>query len=306
MKKMTALAEAVERYAQAHGVDGHHEPVPGGLHVLRWTEWHVPMHLVHKTALCVVVQGAKETTAGATTHRYRTGQALVATVDVPAVSLVTEATPEAPYLSVIVELDPATVADVLGGLSSPPAAPQEAAAQKSSMFVIDVDEALADCVLRAVRLLDTPDGVGLLYPAIEREVCYRLLTGPRGAEVAAIAAGDERPANVVRAVRVLRDQFAQTVRLEELAELARLSPSAFHRRFKVLTSMTPLQYQKRVRLIEARRLMLADAVTAETAAHEVGYASASQFSREYAREFGAPPRQDVEKQRRAALALDSA
>ncbi|MEM1115533.1 MAG: AraC family transcriptional regulator [Bacteroidota bacterium] len=303
----TALAAAVERYAQAHGGDGHHEPAIDGLHILRRTESDVPIHLVHKAALCVVVQGAKQTTAGETTHVYRTGQALVATVEVPAVSVVTEASPEAPYLSVILELDPATVADVLESLASPPVADsRRSAAQRAGLFVIDIDEALADCVLRAIRLLDTPDAVGLLYPAVEREVCYRLLAGPHGAEVAAVAVGDKRSTNVVRAVRVLRDRFAEPVRLEALAEVAHLSPSAFHRRFKALTSMTPLQYQKRVRLIEARRLMLTDAVTAEAAAHEVGYASASHFSREYAREFGAPPRQDVEEQRRAALALASA
>jgi len=155
-------------------------------------------------------------------------------------------------------------------------------------------------MLRAVRLLDTPDAIPLLFPAIEREVAYRLLTGPHGAAVAALSVADERTPDVSRAVHVLRDRFAETIRVEELAEVARLSPSAFHRRFKAMTSMTPLQYQKRLRLIEARRLLVADAVTAEAAAHAVGYESASQFSREYARAFGAPPRRDVRALRESA------
>ena len=295
------LAEAVERYADAHDGDGTNdgtfETAIDGLVLLRATEGEHPRHLLHKPTLCVVVQGAKETTVGGTTHEYRAGQALVVTVDVPAVSVITDARPEAPYLSVIVGLDPGAVADMLGGLGAPPAS---GGARRPGVFVLTVDDALADCVLRAVRLLDTPDAIPLLFPALEREVCYRLLTGPHGAEVAALAVADERTRAVSRALHALRDRFAEPVRVDELAEIARLSPSAFHRRFKAMTSMTPLQYQKRLRLLEARRLMLADAVTAEVAAHEVGYESASQFSREYARAFGAPPRRDVRAIREAA------
>ena len=293
---MDALAEAAERYAVAHGGDGAHETALDGLALLRWTEPHAPTHLVHQPTLCVVVQGAKETTVGDTTHTYRAGQALVVTVDVPGVSRLVAASAAEPYLSVIVALDAGVMAAVLEGLDAPPAL----GAPPPGVFVIDLGDALADCVLRAVRMLDTPDAIPLLWPALQREIAYRLLTGPHGAAVAATTVSTERSLDVARAVRVLRDRYAEAVRVDELAEIARLSPSAFHRQFKALTSMTPIQYQKRIRLTEARRLMLAEAVTAEAAAHEVGYESASQFSREYARAFGAPPRQDVRAARVAA------
>lgn len=291
------LAEAVERYALAHGGDGPHETAIAGLGILRWTEGHPPTHLVHQPTLCVVAQGAKETTVGETTHEYRAGQALVVTVDVPGVSVITDASPEVPYLSVIFGLDPGVMAGVLEGLDAPPAPDR---ASRPGVFVIDLDDALLGCLLRAVRMLDTPDAIPLLYPALQREVGYHLLTGPHGAAVAATTVSDVGAVELARAVHVLRDRYAEAVRVEELAEIARLSPSAFHRRFKALTSMTPIQYQKQIRLVEARRLMLADGVTAEAAAHEVGYESASQFSREYARSFGAPPRRDVDARRRAA------
>jgi transcriptional regulator GlxA family with amidase domain len=142
-----------------------------------------------------------------------------------------------------------------------------------------------------VRLLGTPRAVRVLYPAIMREICYWLLAGPHGGEIAKLAAG--RPEPIVRAIHTLRDRFDEHVRIEDLAALAHMSASAFHRRFKELTSMTPLQYQKQLRLLEARRLMVVERAGAETAAFKVGYESASQFSREYARMFGQPPRRDA-------------
>ena len=286
---MDDLLEAVECYVAAHGAADAYRTAIDDLGILRSTGGRHPSHLVLAPTLCVVVRGAKQTTVGDGTHTYSAGQALVVTVDVPGVSVITEAHPNAPYLSVVLRLDPLAMAEVLEGLDAPPRPGGPAA----GVFVLDLVEPLVDCVLRAVRLLDTPDAIPLLYPALQREVAYRLLTSPHGADVAAVAVGGGPTPGVARAVHALRDRYAETVRVDELAETAGLSPSAFHRRFKALTAMTPLQYQKRLRLLEARRLMLADAVTAEVAAREVGYESASQFSREYARAFGAPPRQDV-------------
>jgi AraC-like DNA-binding protein len=151
-----------------------------------------------------------------------------------------------------------------------------------------------------VRLLDTPKAIHALSPLIMREIYYWLLSGPRGCEIAKLVLGTAPTRRVINAVYALRDQFRQTVRIEDLAAVAQLSPSAFHRQFKALTSMTPLQYQKQLRLLEARHMLLAGATTAETAAFQVGYESASQFSREYARMFGAPPRRDVAALRTAS------
>jgi transcriptional regulator GlxA family with amidase domain len=151
-----------------------------------------------------------------------------------------------------------------------------------------------------VRLLDTPDAIPMIYPLLMREISYWLLTGPHGGEIAGLALSSSRSQRVISAIHALRERFAEPVRIEDLARTAQMSPSAFHREFKALTSMTPLQYQKQLRLLEARRLMTADTANVETAAFQVGYESPSQFSREYARMFGAPPRREVVALKRAA------
>ncbi len=287
---LTQLREAISRYVATHDGQSPYQTIADGLILLHDTVPDSPIHLVHKPNLCVVVQGSKQTAIGEASHVYEAGQALVVTVDVPGVSVITDASADKPYLSVVLELDPGVMAEVLGGLANPP--PRDDVDGPAS-FVVDLDDAMLDCMLRAVRMLETPDAVPLLYPAIQREAAYRLLTGPSGAAVAAVTISGDRSPGIARAVRSLRERFAEPVRVDELAEIARLTPSTFHRQFKALTMMTPIQYQKQIRLVEARRLMLSEGATAETAAHEVGYASASQFSREYARAFGAPPRRDV-------------
>ena len=194
-------------------------------------------------------------------------------------------------LGIAIELDLAMLRSVFRELEKPPAA---GSTSRHGVVVTRVDGALADCFVRLVRLLAMPRAVGVLYPGIMREICYWLFAGPHGGDIArtTLATGNAEP--IVRAIHALRDRFDKPVRIEQLASIAHLSQSAFHRQFKELTSMTPLQYQKQLRLLEARRLMVSDAAGAEAAAFRVGYASASQFSREYARMFGRPPRRDVE------------
>jgi len=166
--------------------------------------------------------------------------------------------------------------------------------------VTNFDGPLADCALRMVRLLGTPQAIPVLYPAIMREICYWLLSGPEGGEVVQMTLANSHARCVLSAIHCLRERFAEPVRIEELASVAHLSPSAFHRQFKSITSMTPLQYQKQLRLLEARRLMVTEEATVETAAFQVGYESSSQFSREYSRMFGLPPRRDAVLLRGAA------
>jgi AraC-like DNA-binding protein len=228
---------------------------------------------------------------------YSAGQALVVSVEAPASGRVTQASPSEPYLGVIIELDLGVMGEVMEGLDSPPVAGGNA---RNGIFVTAVDPSVADCALRAVRLLDTPKAIPMLYPSIMREICYWLLTGPNGGEVAKMTLATNHTQRVISAIHALRDRFAESVRIEELASIAQLSPSAFHRQFKALTSMTPLQYQKQLRLLEARRLMVAGVANVEVAAFQVGYESPSQFSREYSRMFGAPPRKDVADLRQLA------
>ena len=221
---------------------------------------------------------------------YRAGQALVVSVEMPLLGRVAEASPSVPYLGLIIEFDLAIMREVLEGLGSPLPSGGEL---KPGLFVADLEGPLMDCTLRMVRLLSTPEAIPALRPLILREICYWLLTGPHGGEVAKLALANTHTQSIIQAIHSLRDRFAEPVRIEELAETARMSGSSFHRQFKAITSMTPLQYQKHLRLLEARRLLVTDAANVEAAAFQVGYESPSQFSREYSRMFGAPPRRDI-------------
>ncbi|KGI79274.1 AraC family transcriptional regulator [Oleiagrimonas soli] len=267
-----------------------------GLILLRAQAEQKQTHLVHKPALCIVVQGVKWTTFGAQRLAYRTGQAMVVSVEMPGASQVIEGGSDAPYLSVVIELDGAIMREVYARMDTPPPSVEGPAA-----FVMDLDRGLLDCAARAVRLLSEPEAIAMLYPTVMREICYRLLAGPHGAALARMVVGTERDRRVTHALQTLRERYTETIRVDELAGVAGLSPAAFHRKFKAMTGMTPVQFQKQMRLMEARRRMLSRAMSAEVAAYEVGYASPSQFSRDYARLFGAPPRRDIERLRRTGL-----
>jgi AraC-like DNA-binding protein len=285
-----ALLETVRRFTEMQTGASPFTTDVEGLTILRSDHEKRPDHLIFKPALCVVLQGAKWAVFGDRHVDYRAGQALVVSVEMPAFGRVAEASPTEPYLGLIIEFDLGIMREVVEALPAPPEASGDVS---SGVFVSDFDGPLADCALRLVRLLDTPAAIPLLRPAIMREISYWLLTGPHGGDIVRMALGNHHTHRIVSVIHNLRDHFAEPVRIEDLAEKAGLSPSAFHRKFKAITSMTPLQYQKQLRLLEARRLMVAEAANVETAAFLVGYESPSQFSREYARMFGTPPRRDV-------------
>lgn len=284
------LIDIVKRFTDARGGTNPCETPVKGLTFLRSDHRKHPAHIVFKPALCVVVQGAKWSTFGDKRFDYRAGQALVTSVELPALSQVVKASPSEPYLGVIVEFDLAVMRDVWEALDRPP---HLSGNVTHGIFVTDFDGPVAECVYRLARLIDTPHAIPMLAPMIMRELCYWLLTGPHGGDIASLVLTNGHAQRVIKAVHALRDQFATSIRIEDLAAIAQLSPSAFHRQFKALTSMTPLQYQKQLRLLEARHLMMTGAANAESAAYRVGYESPSQFSREYSRMFGAPPRRDV-------------
>ena len=191
-----------------------------------------------------------------------------------------------PYVGVVIEFDLAAMHDVM---ECPDVPPKPEGNPGHGDFVTGFDGPLADWVLRMVRLLNTPRAISILAPMIMREICYWLLTGPHGNEVAKVVLANSRVQRVVTAIHALRDQFTENVRIGELAAVAQMSPSAFHRQFKALTSMTSLKYQKQLRLLDARHLRVTGTANAEAAACRVSYESTSQFSREYSRMFGAPP-----------------
>lgn len=287
---LQALIDAVRDYTETVPGDSPFVTAIGGVVVLRSDCPKPPKHVIQHPALCVVVQGAKSTTVGGMRFEYRAGQALVVNIDVPSYGRIVEASPSVPYLSVVIEFDQTIMRGVLAELDEPPSPSNEAT---GGIFVADFDGPIEECVLRMMRLLSTPKAIPTLYPAIMRELCYWLLSGPRGGDVAQSVFANGYANRVVAAIHTLRERFAETIRIEDLARIAQMSPSTFYRQFKATTNMTPLQYQKRLRLLGARNLMVAQSANVESAAFEVGYQSASQFSRDYARMFGAPPRRDV-------------
>jgi AraC-like DNA-binding protein len=285
------LIEAVSSYIDANG-GGHGlfvTPIEG-LSFMRSNEATAPNHMIYRPALCLVIQGSKSVMLGNKILHYRPMQALVVSVELPAFGRVTGASTSEPYLGITVEFDVGVMREVMEQLDAPP---KPSGSAGLGVFVSDFDGPLADCVLRLIRLLDTPNALAVLARSVLREICFWLLTGPHGGEVCKIARPDSHTQRVANAIYVLRDHFARAVRIEELAQAAQMSPSSFHQHFKTLTSMTPLQYQKQLRLLEARSLMTEHAAKVETAAYRVGYVSSSQFSREYSRMFGTPPKRDV-------------
>ena len=292
------LADVLSEYIDAHGGgEGVLATPVDGVVLMRTTGASLPSHSIYRPCLCVVVQGSKQVTFGDKTLDYDELQCLVISIDLPAFGRVTRASLEKPYLAIAMEFDVQVMRAVMEELDDPPW-PGEGSGP--GIFVDSMVTPLTDCMLRLVRLLDSPKAIPILFPAIMREVCYWLLTGANGREVCKLALPDSHTRRIANAIYLLRDNFTRAIRMQELASAARMSLSSFHEHFKALTSMTPLQYQKQLRLLEARRLLLAGGLSVSGAAYQVGYESASQFSREYSRMFGAAPRRDADMPRRGA------
>jgi AraC-like DNA-binding protein len=283
LKKLTA---AIERHTPPDGICGTALP---GLILARNPKPTDPISLVVDPSICIVAQGAKEINLAGEVYRYDPAHSLLVSLDLPISARVVEATPARPCLAVRLSLDPSVVGELLA--DCPDTLP--AASSARGLDVSPVEPQLLDVVGRLVALLDAPRDLPALAPLVIREVTYRVLTGPQGARLRHIATAGAAAQRIARAVRWLRDHFADPLRVESLAQKARMSPSGFHLHFKAATGLSPVQYQKRLRLQETRRLMLGEGLDAAEAAFRVGYESPSQFSREYRRMFGAPPRRDV-------------
>lgn len=244
--------------------------------------------IVYEPMLCVILAGAKRTTLGSRTFDYHAGDCLVVSADLPVSGQVLTA----PYAAVGIALDPAVITELMqeaGDVADNAAAP--------ALAVGRMDDGLLDAVGRLIALLDSPGDIPVLAPMIRREIVWRLLAGEHGGMVRQIGAKDGRLGRVQRVIRQLREHYAEPVRIEDLAELAGMSETSLHRHFKAVTSMSPLQYQKQVRLQEARNRLLSDGGDIAGVGFSVGYDSPSQFSREYSRQFGRPPGRDLEQLR---------
>ncbi len=253
-------------------------------------------HGVSEPGVGIVAQGAKQTVVGDRVFEYGEGDFIVSSVDLPISSHVTHATTARPYLACRMVLNPAAIASLL--LEAPGV--DELVSVPCGMGVHKASTDLLEAAVRLLRLLDQPRDAPVLRPLIEREILWRLLCGPQGGRVRQIGLADSRLAQVSHAIRHIRQHFAESLSVEELAALATMSVSSFHRHFRAVTAMTPIQFQKQIRLQEARSRLLADADDVAAVGFAVGYDSASQFSREYSRMFGAPPGRDVARLRLVA------
>ena len=249
-----------------------------------------PMSSLYEPMICLVLQGAKEVMIGDRLLRYDPACSFIASLELPVSGRVVEASPDKPYIGVALTIERAMLADLLATMPSSPEG------QTSGFAVTPVTPDLLDAWAQLLALLDTPEDIPVLAPLREREILYRLLQGPQGGLLRQIARADSRLSRVRRAIHWIQAHFDQAMRIEGLAEIAGMSIPSFHRHFKAATAMSPLQYQKTLRLHAARRLLVASN-DASRAAYSVGYESASQFSREYARMFGAPPSRDAERLR---------
>jgi AraC-like DNA-binding protein len=243
---------------------------------------------VYEPMLHLVLQGTKSLSIGDQILRFEPATYFLIPVDVPAIGQIRTARPGSPYLALSLVLDPSVIAAMVDEMGEPPPAQR-----RQGFAVSTVTPQLLDAWLRMMRLRDRPDEVAMLAPMIEREILFRVLQGPQGDTLRQIARADSRLSQVRRAIDWIRAHFAEPFRVEPLAEMAGMSVAAFYRHFRAITAMTPIQYQKRLRLLTARRLMLFGPHDAAATGFTVGYESPSQFSREYARMFGMPPVRDI-------------
>ncbi|KRG38448.1 hypothetical protein ARC20_01965 [Stenotrophomonas panacihumi] len=290
------LSDLIHRHARP----GEFAAFPGAM-LVRADRPSPVVSVVAEPMFCLVSQGAKRIVMGERALAFGRADSLVVTMSAPVASEIVRASAASPYLAVGFALDTALLAELL--LTLPEPAPARAAPEVGMVDLQPVAHDLLDAAVRALRLLDQPEAAPVLAPLIARELHYRLLTGPHGAVVRGLVQGRGLSAQVARAAGWIRRHYHQPLRIAELAQLAALSESSLHRGFKSVTGMTPLEYQKRIRLQEARSRLLVEGSDAASVGFSVGYNSPSQFSREYAREFGLPPARDVAQLRAESGAL---
>ena len=289
--------ELIARISRTVRQDGKVEAIQG----VRFNRASSPTELVHGVsfpAFCVIAQGSKEVLLGDERYQYDPMHYLLATAELPIVSHVIEASQERPYLSVSVRLDATLVGAVM--VEAGHVAPGSLAGVRA-IDVSSLDGSLLDAVVRLVRLQDTPAQAPYLAPLITREIVYRLLMGEQSDRLCQIALQGGQAHRIARAIERLHKNFDQPVRVDDMARDLGMSVSSFHQHFKAVTAMSPLQFQKQIRLQEARRLMLGEDLDAASAGYRVGYNDASHFNREYKRLFGLPPLRDVERLRETAM-----
>jgi AraC-like DNA-binding protein len=272
----------------APGEGAHATPLPGLL-VIRSDGRTLPTHAVYRPSLCLVLQGAKEVVMNGQVFQFQPGRFLIVSIDLPITSHVLEASPGKPFLCLALDLDPDLVFGLLQGMGQAP----EPALSEPGIHLSAGTPELLDAFRRLLRCLGEPADAEVLGPMLRREITYRLLKTEYGPVVRQLGVAGSRVQRIAKAVARLRERFDEPLKIEELAHLVNMSPSSFFKHFKQITTLSPLQFQKELRLQEARRLLRVDGLDAATAGFRVGYESPSHFSREYTRHFGLPPIRDI-------------
>jgi AraC-like DNA-binding protein len=287
----SALARAIRRFAQT---DGDHNTIIPALTLHRRHAPSEPLHCIYNLGLGVVAQGDKQVLLGGEAIGYGPGQSMLTTIDLPVVSHVTHASVREPFLGMMLTLDVRAIVQVASEMDMPRSRRNDV---YGSISFKALDAALLDALIRLVTLLDEPALVPRLAPLIQQEITIRLLTGPHGPQLRRLVTAGSPSQQIAKAVAWLKQNFVEALHGDHLADRAHMSPSTFRQHFRALTGLSPLQYQKQLRLQEARQLMLNQDLDASSAAGQVGYESASQFSREYSRLFGDPPQRDIKRMR---------
>ena len=290
-ESVDALAGAIVRIAQT---DGDYATAVPALTLHRRSAPTEPLHCIYSLGLGVIAQGSKQVLLGEELIDYGTGRSMLTTIDLPVVSHVAQASVRKPFLGLLLTLDVRHILQLASEMELPQP-PRERAYRPVS--IERLDEALVDALVRLVKLLDEPNLLPRLAPLIQQEITVRLLTGPYGPQLQHLVAAGSPSQQIAKAVAWLKQNFTQALRVDDLATRTHMSPSTFRQHFRAITGMSPLQFQKQLRLQEARQLMLNQNIDASNAGGLVGYESPSQFSREYSRLFGAPPQRDVRRMR---------
>jgi AraC-like DNA-binding protein len=287
---VAGLARAISRIART---DGDYNTAIPALSLHHRKSPTAPLHCIFNLGVGLVVQGRKQVLVGTETMDYGSGQSMLTTIDLPVVSRVLRASDAEPFLGMMVTLDPRSILQVASDMDLP----LRRSSSHRSISIENLDAGLFDALFRLVKLLDEPTLLPRLAPLVQQEIIVRLLTGPHGPYLRHLVATGSPSQQVAKAIAWLKQHFVEPIDGSQLADRANMSPSTFRQHFRNLTGLSPLQYQKQLRLQEARQLMLTQDIDAGTAAVNVGYESASQFSREYSRLFGDPPLRDVKRLR---------
>ena len=282
----TLLLNAVRHYFEAqNGAQQRFNATPiQGLNLVRATQPSAIEHAIWGPLICLVLQGEKHVSFGVIQNSYAAGASILLTTDLPTVSQITQASAATPYLSMVIDLDLATIAELVAEMAS---------VASSSSEPVCTGAEVAKVALRLMQLLERPEAMAILHKTLMRELHYWLLAGQLGKSIALLGRPDSHARRIARAVSILRAEYAQRIPVARLANAAGMSASSFHQHFRAVTSLSPQQFQKQLRLIEARRLMLANGLSASRAAFAVGYQSVPQFTREFGRMYGNSPAREA-------------